>query len=79
MNIFREAWFKLLLLVILGFLVFQISLFLHQMAWGYSYSHRAECLNEAYKESRISAESRYRVDPEAAKRNCFDIISKFNP
>ncbi len=67
-NFIKEDWFRISLIICLAFLVFQISTYLKNQTWSYTYSKRAECLERIY--------SRGNNDSFDSKANCFDIISK---
>jgi hypothetical protein len=69
MNI-KDTWFKILILILLAILVWQVSVFLNRMAWSSAYTARAECLEKIY--------ARGNIDPFDTKKNCFDIIYEFN-
>jgi len=66
----KDDWFKIILLVLLAILVYQISIFLYRIAWSSAYSARGECLESIYK--------RGNNDNFDSKANCFDIIYQFN-
>jgi len=69
MNI-KDNWFKIVILILLAILVYQISVFLNRIAYSSAYAQRGECLERIY--------ARGNSDSFDSKANCFDIIAKFN-
>lgn len=66
----KDNWFKIAVLILLVILVYQISVFLHRIAWSSAYAQRGECLERIY--------ARGNSDPFDSKANCFDIVAKLN-
>ena len=63
----KENWLKVSVLILGAILIYQISIFLHHMAWSYAYAKRGECLEKIY--------TRGNNDSFDSKANCFDIIA----
>lgn len=66
----KGNWFKIALTILLAIFIYQISMFLGNIAWTYAYAERGQCLERIY--------ARGNNDSFDSKANCFDIIYPFN-
>jgi hypothetical protein len=64
----KNEWFKIVVAILLAIMVYQVSIFLNNIAWSSAYSKRGECLERIY--------ARGDNDSFDSKANCFDIIAK---